>query len=173
MGVHLHKHSFQFVNALTDFSLASLPAATRPHFSVNNEWDKFYQWLAGQPEHTTVVVDGLCSLLDQGKQVDQVVEVFDCCRRISELKGGRLVLSVFLDEFSEPLVRALTRRSHYVFSFDGLVSGASADVSGQLTVVPGHLNCQTTSAFKPVLLHYKVADTTVQFFSPGQARTVL
>ncbi|ORX71069.1 hypothetical protein DL89DRAFT_321519 [Linderina pennispora] len=138
MGVHRPK--IHFVNALTDFSLDALPSATRPKLT----------WLAGQPENTTLVVDGLCSLMDQGMSAVQA------------LLGGRLVVSVFLDEFTEKLVRALARRSHYVFNFEGLASGASSDVSGQLT-----------ATFKPVHLHYKVADTAVQFFSPGQSRTVL
>ncbi|KAJ1954764.1 Elongator subunit elp6 [Linderina pennispora] len=171
MGVHRPK--IHFVNALTDFSLDALPSATRPKLTVNGDWPRFYQWLAGQPENTTLVVDGLCSLMDQGMSAAQAAGVFDTCRRITELLGGRLVVSVFLDEFTEKLVRALVRRSHYVFNFEGLASGASSDVSGQLTAVPGHLNCQTAKAFKPVHLHYKVADTAVQFFSPGQSRTVL
>ncbi|KAI8320326.1 hypothetical protein GQ54DRAFT_298712 [Martensiomyces pterosporus] len=176
MGINLTKHKIQFVNALTQAPLSALPSATRPHYTLS-EWPEFFAWLAQQPP-SVLIIDGLCSLLDQGRTVDEAVWFFGACQRITEEKregGARLVANVFLDEFTELLVRSVVRKAHYFFNFEALSSGASTDVSGQLTVVPGHLNCQLRSEkqFKPVLLHYKVTDTTVQFFSPGQARTVL
>ncbi|KAI9505403.1 Elongator subunit elp6 [Coemansia spiralis] len=186
MGVNLGKHKFQFVNALTRVDLASLPPATRPHFTVE-KWPEFFRWLNEQPDNCTLVVDGLCSLLDQGYDCDFAMWVFDSCQRIIEGKAkkgaARLVVNLFLDDFSELLVRSLMRRSHYFFSFESLSSGSSTEVAGQLTVVPGHLHCQiqsdnsgtlqTQKLFKSVLLHYRVSDTTVEFFSPGQSRMVL
>ncbi|KAJ1666256.1 Elongator subunit elp6 [Coemansia sp. RSA 1813] len=186
MGVNLAKQrGFQFVNALTlkNVDYSDLPAATRPHFTVT-EWSGFFRWLCdSQPPGCTLIIDGLCSLLDQGFGCDFVSGIVDTCQRIIEDKAiksngaARLVIMLFLDDFTEPLVRSLIRRSHYFFNFEGLSSGSSTEVAGQLTVVPGHLYChiqaQSSGKFKPVLLHYRVSDTTVEFFSPGQSRMVL
>ncbi|KAJ2820060.1 Elongator subunit elp6 [Coemansia erecta] len=177
MGVNMTRHRLQFVSGLVSADFSALPPATRPHFALD-EWPEFFQWLDAQPP-SLVIIDGLCSLLDQGHSVDRVLQFFVSCQRIVEAKaeGGHaaLVVNVLLDEFSELLVRSMIRRAHYFFSFEALASGASSDVSGQLTVVPGHLHCQIqeTQAFKPALLHYRVSDATVQFFSPGQSSTVL
>ncbi|KAJ2556354.1 Elongator subunit elp6 [Coemansia sp. RSA 1933] len=181
MGVNLTKQSgFQFVNALRPVPVDELPMATRPHYSVT-EWNEFFGWLERMPG-CTLVIDGLCSLLDQGHSCDFVLGIVHACQRIVDNKvseGGnaRLVVTMFLDDYSEPLARSLVRISHYLFSFEGLSSGSSTEVAGQLTVVPGHLFCriQTLPAksFKPVLLHYRVSDTSVEFFSPGQSRMVL
>ncbi|KAJ1826955.1 hypothetical protein LPJ56_001923 [Coemansia sp. RSA 2599] len=115
-------------------------------------------------------------MLDLGEDVEVVVDFVGRCKRIVESNGGRLVVGLFLDEFTHPLVCRLVRLAHYYLGFEPLVSGSSSDVSGQLTVVPGHLYCQvhdSAQEFKPMLLHYRVSDTTVQFFSPGQSRIVL
>ncbi|KAJ1732570.1 Elongator subunit elp6 [Coemansia sp. Benny D160-2] len=203
MGVNLARHPgrFQFVDALTPAPVGAelagsgmVATATRPHFSVPDraDWSGFFGWLAdAQPPGCTVVVDGLCSLLDQGLGCDFAVGFVDTCRRIVEAKAARgagaarLVATLFLDDFSEALARSLVRRSHYVLSFEALASGSSTEVAGQLTVVPGHLFChiqkkereaeekQPAAEFKPALLHYRVSDTTVEFFSPGQSRMVL
>ncbi|KAJ2714472.1 Elongator subunit elp6 [Coemansia spiralis] len=177
MGVAVAQRNFSFVNGLVQADFSNLPPATRPHFTLR-EWPEFFAWLAAQPP-SVLLIDGLCTLLDLGHSCAAVVDFFAACQRIVEDKqAGQsgLVVNILVDDFSEPLARALIRRSHYVFSFEGLASGASNDVSGQLTVAPGHLLCQVPSAargFKPALLHYQVADTTVQFFSPGQSSTVL
>ncbi|KAJ2295073.1 Elongator subunit elp6 [Coemansia sp. RSA 2706] len=180
MGVNLARHKLQFVNGLVQADFSALPPATRPHFTLD-KWPEFFQWLNEQPP-SLLIIDGLCSLLDQGFSMSQVLQFFVSCQRIAETKaeldGGYagLVVNVLLDEFSELLVRSMIRRSHYFFSFEGLSSGASNDVSGQLTVIPGHLHCQIQTQakdFKPALLHYRVSDVTVQFFSPGQSSTVL
>ncbi|KAJ1882401.1 Elongator subunit elp6 [Coemansia sp. RSA 1722] len=115
-------------------------------------------------------------MLDLGEDLDTVVEFVTCCKRIVEGNGGRFVVGMFLDEFTQPLVCRLVGFAHYYLGFEPLSSGSSSDVSGQLTVVPGHLYCQihdSSQEFKPMLLHYRVSDTTVQFFSPGQSRIVL
>ncbi|KAJ1800163.1 Elongator subunit elp6 [Coemansia sp. RSA 2399] len=183
MGVNLTKQQeFQFVNALTPAGLdcSELPAATRPHYTVT-EWTQFFGWLNQLPA-CTLIIDGLCSLLDQGYECDYVLRIADTCQRIVGDKASgdgraRLVITMFLDDFTEPLVRSLIRRSHYFFSFEGLSSGSSTEVAGRLTVVPGHLHCRiqtkASGKFKPVLLHYKISDTSVEFFSPGQSRMVL
>ncbi|KAJ1727715.1 Elongator subunit elp6 [Coemansia biformis] len=177
MGVNLSQHKLQFVNGLVQTDLSSLPAATRPHYTLG-EWPEFYAWLASQPP-SVLVVDGLCTLLDLGHTCASVIGFVNACQRIVEDKRDGhcgLVVNMLLDEFSEPLARALIRRAHYAFNFEGLASGASIDVSGQLTVAPGHLLCQVPAAardFKPALLHYRVSDTTVQFFAPGQPSIVL
>ncbi|KAJ2660869.1 Elongator subunit elp6 [Coemansia sp. RSA 1200] len=194
MGVNLARQpGFQFVDALTSAGVGLagselVAAATRPHFAVADraDWSGFFRWLAhSQPPGCTVVVDGLCSLLDQGFGCAFVVNFVDTCRRIIEAKAAqntgaaRLVATLFLDDFSEALARSLIRRSHYFLSFEALASGSSTEVAGQLTVVPGHLFChiqeeeQSAAKFKPALLHYRVSDTTVEFFSPGQSRMVL
>ncbi|KAJ2693108.1 hypothetical protein H4218_006163 [Coemansia sp. IMI 209128] len=180
MGVNLLNHQIQFVNALRPLDLTSLPPATRPHFTLGaqDQWPRFFEWLAEQPP-SVVVIDGLCSLLDQGHGLDTVLSFFTRCQSVVEsggLAGARLVVNMFVDdEGTEPLAYAVVRRSHYVLSFEALSSGASSDVSGQLTAVAGHLLCQLpdSKSFKPTALHYKVSDTTVQFFSPGQSRIVL
>lgn len=178
MGVNLTKHPIKFVNALTDphTDLTSLPPATRPHFTLSHP-DEFFQWLKDQPA-CVFIIDGLCSMLDQGHTTEEVLRFFCICQRIMEDQGSRLVVNIFADEFTEVLLRSLIRRCHYVFCFEGLSSGTSTDVSGQLTVVPGHRYCQLVSAddakrWKSMLLHYKVSDTLVQFFSPGQSSIVL
>ncbi|KAJ2744577.1 Elongator subunit elp6 [Coemansia sp. BCRC 34301] len=174
MGVNLLNQPIKFVNALSTHDTSGLPPATRPHFTIT-EWPIFLEWLEGQPPGV-VIVDGLCSLLDQGWGLDAVVAVFVACQRIVESQGGRLVVNLFADdEDSELLAHAVLRRAHYTLSLEGLASGASSDVSGQLTAVAGHLHCQLSEgkAFKPTILHYKVSDTTVSFFSPGQSRIVL
>ncbi|KAJ2910339.1 Elongator subunit elp6, partial [Coemansia aciculifera] len=181
MGRNLQNHTpHQFVNALSthqDFS--ALPAATRPHYTVT-EWPAFFQWLESQ-EPALVIIDGLCSLLDQGHSVKEAMGFFAACQRVVEGWGSeqaRFVVNLFADDegTAEELAYAVLRRSHYALSFEALASGASSDVSGQLTAVAGHLHCQLlkeSRAFKPTVLHYKVSDTTVLFFSPGQSRIVL
>ncbi|KAJ2831259.1 hypothetical protein GGI24_001633 [Coemansia furcata] len=169
MGVSAQ--SLHFVNALIPADLSSLPPATRPHYTLG-EWPEFFAWLAERPPGV-VIIDGLCSLLDQGRDAQAF---FAGCQRVVEAQeGGRLVVNMFVDdENSELLAHAMVRRSHYVLSCAALASGASNDVSGQLTAVAGHLLCQLPrGSFKPMDLHYKVSDTTVQFFSPGQSRIVL
>ncbi|KAJ2483691.1 Elongator subunit elp6 [Coemansia sp. RSA 2131] len=176
MGVHTNRHDLKFVNALARGDFSQLPQATRPHFTLN-EWPEFFQWLCEQPP-STVILDGVCSLLDVGHSENSVMQFIGSCQRIVEEKAqsgyAALVVNVLLDEFSESLVRSVVRRAHFLFSFEGLASGASSGVSGQLTVVPGHLFCQLQQrTFSPALLHYQVSDATVQFFSPGQSSTVL
>ncbi|KAJ2485959.1 Elongator subunit elp6 [Coemansia sp. RSA 2050] len=180
MGVNLLNHQIQFVNALRPIDLSSLPPATRPHFTLGSydQWPEFYAWLEEQPP-SVVVIDGLCSLLDQGHSLDTALSFFTRCQSVIEaggLAGARLVVNMLVDdEGTEPLAYAVVRRSHYVLSFKALSSGASSDISGQLTAVAGHLHCQlpASKSFKPMVLHYKVSDTTVLFFSPGQSRIVL
>ncbi|KAJ2798890.1 Elongator subunit elp6 [Coemansia guatemalensis] len=182
MGVNASKHKLQFVNGLVETDLSSLPPATRPHFTLSADWQEFYSWLNAQPP-SLLIIDGLCSLLDLGHDVKTVMSFFTACQQIvgdwSVRAGGGyagLVANMLLDEFTELLAKSLIRRSHYFFNFEDLESGASTDVSGQLTAIPGHLHCQIQNSgnkFKPALLHYKVADTTVQFFSPGQSSTIL
>ncbi|KAJ2721490.1 Elongator subunit elp6 [Coemansia sp. Benny D115] len=179
MGVNLAaKNKIKFVNGLTHQQLDNLPPQTRPDYTLINttqEWHLFFEWLENtQPQ--VLLIDGLCSLLDMGVSVDAATWFFECCQRIVERAGGRLVVAMYLDEFSEPLARRIVRLAHYVLSMQELLSGASSDVSGQLTAVPGHLYSQVHDArseFKPISLHYRVSDTTVQFFSPGQSHTVL
>ncbi|KAJ2883834.1 Elongator subunit elp6 [Coemansia aciculifera] len=180
MGVNLANHQIQFVNALLPLDLSSLPAATRPHFTLGpkEQWPEFLKWLESQPP-SVIIIDGLCSLLDQGHDLSTALWFFTACQRIvesHEVSGARLVANMFVDDDNtEPLAHAVIRRSHYVLSFEALASGASSDVSGQLTAVAGHLHCQlpASKTFKPTVLHYKVSDTTVLFFSPGQSRIVL
>ncbi|PIA12748.1 hypothetical protein COEREDRAFT_12275 [Coemansia reversa NRRL 1564] len=182
MGVNASRHKLQFVNGLVETDLSSLPPTTRPHFTLGADWTEFYSWLKSQPP-SLLIIDGLCSLLDLGHDVKVVMSFFTACQQIVENWQVRsddgyagLVANMLLDEFTELLARSLIRRSHYFFNFEDLESGASTDVSGQLTAIPGHLHCQIqsgSSKFKPALLHYKVTDTTVQFFSPGQSSTIL
>ncbi|KAJ2811113.1 hypothetical protein H4S07_002264, partial [Coemansia furcata] len=127
MGVNAQ--SLQFVNALIPADLSSLPPATRPHYTLG-EWPEFFAWLAERPPGV-VIIDGLCSLLDQGRDAQGF---FAGCQRIVEAQKGRLVVNMFVDdENSELLAHAVVRRSHYVLSCAALASGASNDVSGQLT----------------------------------------
>ncbi|KAI9471282.1 Elongator subunit elp6 [Coemansia sp. RSA 990] len=178
MGVNLTRHKFQFVNALLQADFSELPQPTRPHYTLA-KWPAFFEWLNEQPP-SMVIVDGLCALLDQGHTVNQVLQFMLSCQRIVETKAessfAALAINVFLDEFSEVLVRSMIRRAHFMFNFTGLSSGASSDVAGQLTVIPGHLHFRIQDKlqeFKPSALHYRVSDATVQFFSPGQSSVVL
>ncbi|KAI7822765.1 hypothetical protein BX661DRAFT_58080 [Kickxella alabastrina] len=203
------KTKFKFVNALAttmvgqkEGGLEALPLVTRPDYTLRRgEWSGFFQWLSdqttiaaaaaaaatveveqGEQGGVVLVVDGLCSLVDLGMDISEVVWFMDCCRRVLGSKG-RIVVGVLLDEFTEDLVRELVRKSHYYFGFTALVSGSSRDISGQVTVVPGQLYCQLQNLqnnsggggreFKPLVLHYCVSDTNVQFFSPGQSHIVL
>ncbi|KAJ2007007.1 hypothetical protein GGI04_001683 [Coemansia thaxteri] len=178
MGVNLaSQQNLQFVSALaapvSQDLLSNLPPATRPHFVLDpDNWPAFFNWLNAQPP-SLLIIDGLCSLLDQGMAADRALSFFKACQS----SAAKLVVCMFADdETSVPLAHAIVRRCHHVFSFDGLVSGASTDVSGQLTVVGGHLLCQLPNeqrSFKPVVLHYKISDSSVHFFSPGQSRIVL
>ncbi|KAJ1859810.1 Elongator subunit elp6 [Coemansia sp. RSA 2703] len=175
MGVNLSKHSgMHFINGLTQNDLSSLPAATRPALTLHNKWVEFFHYLSGLPG-CTLILDGLCLLADtQG--LEKAVWFFEACQRIVEQTGGRLVVNVYLDEWTEQLVKRLIRRAHYYLAFEALGSGTAAEVSGQLKAAPAHLYCQISArekGFKPAMLHYKVSDSTVQFFSPGQSRIVL
>ncbi|KAJ2076604.1 Elongator subunit elp6 [Coemansia sp. RSA 988] len=182
MGVNVSKHKLQFVNGLVEADLSNLPPATQPHFTLGADWADFYGWLKDQSP-SLLIIDGLCSLLDLGHNVKRVMSFFTACQQIVEdwsvrSDGGYtgFVANILLDEFTELLAKSLIRKSHYFFNFEDLESGASTDVSGQLTAIPGHLHCQIqngSSKFRPALLHYKVTDTTVQFFSPGQSSTIL
>ncbi|KAJ2572303.1 Elongator subunit elp6 [Coemansia sp. RSA 1836] len=172
MGVNLSTQPLQFVNALSTHDTGVLPPTTRPHFTIQ-EWPVFFDWLKEQ-KPAVVIIDGLCSLVDQG--LDALRFFVECQRIVESWATGSLVVNMFVDdEGSESLAHCVLRRAHYALSLEGLASGASTDVSGQLTAVAGHLHCQLleSKAFKPTALHYKVSDTTVLFFSPGQSRIVL
>ncbi|KAJ1642845.1 Elongator subunit elp6 [Coemansia asiatica] len=177
-GINQTKHKTIFINALnTQNDLgATLPQVTRPDYTLRRtEWPEFFKFLDSFKQ-CTLFIDGVCSLLDLGEDVEVVGDFVVGCKRIVEGNNGRLIVGLFLDEFTDPLVSRLVRSAHYYLGFEPLASGSSADVSGQLTVVPGHLYCQvhdSSQEFKPMLLHYRVSDTTVQFFSPGQSRIVL
>jgi hypothetical protein len=72
-------------------------------------------------------------------------------------------------------MKLVSRLAHVVLAVQGLESGVSRDVHGQVTLMRGVVKMDVTraSTFHPRLLHYRLLENGAQFFAPGYAASVI
>ncbi|KAI8830848.1 hypothetical protein BC829DRAFT_494647 [Chytridium lagenaria] len=118
-----------------------------------------------------IVVDDLSSLLSMGFGAMDVFRFFMALREyIHEVNGTLVVLlhadrTTLVDVGQINLIQQIRNVCDFGLAVEGLESGFTDGVSGQLSIIRG-LRLNDTK-FIPQTLLYSVAETGVKFFAPG------
>ncbi|KAJ1921324.1 Ubx domain-containing protein [Mycoemilia scoparia] len=129
-----------------------------------------------------LIIDDINIMLDVGVPLYAVQTFIQACQSMAAQNDGVLVILAHADEelreeYVEPFddlasfLGNMYQLSDYVLQLDGLTTGYSHDVSGQLTAARGSL-CKD-SDFQPTVLHYSIQEKGTKFFAPGAAHDVL
>ncbi|KAI9599589.1 hypothetical protein BDF19DRAFT_462272 [Syncephalis fuscata] len=130
---------------------------------------------------TVVVVDDLTALLFAGCPVQIVVGFARILRRLCDTHQINLVilahddLTFEADAEHDLCMKLIARLPHTILAVQGLESGVSRDVHGQITLMRGAASVETdrSTKFHPRLLHYRLLENGAQFFAPGYASSVI
>ncbi|XP_035661620.1 elongator complex protein 6-like [Branchiostoma floridae] len=130
---------------------------------------------------TLLLVDDLSVLLSLGMSVKDVSDFVHYCRVLmcpSQQSQGAMVTLVHKDadvedeEYSS-LFRHMAYHSTVHLAVEGLSSGYSRDVHGQVTVTFRNVLDPSQPQTRKRRLQYKVEERNVSFFAPGTSRAVL
>ncbi|RKP22459.1 hypothetical protein SYNPS1DRAFT_31944 [Syncephalis pseudoplumigaleata] len=135
----------------------------------------------GSTARTAIIIDDVTALLFAGCPVQTLVAFVRAVRRLCDTHGVNLVILAHDDLTFESDVehdlclRMVARLPHVVLAVQGLDSGVSRDVHGQVTLMRGAARMDTARAatFHPRLLHYRLLENGAQFFAPGYAASVI
>ncbi|KAJ8020657.1 Elongator complex protein 6 [Holothuria leucospilota] len=139
------------------------------------------QSTSSTPSPVSVVIDDLSLLMSLGFKAQAITEFIHYCRtalwKLSQ-NAGNLVTLVHddadgLDDDASHLVIALSHQTDMLIKVEGLTSGFSKDVHGQVTIVHRGLHQSTPGRRKATSVHYKILDKTVSFFPMGTSSAVL
>lgn len=125
-----------------------------------------------------LIIDDLTLLLHSGYPLINIVLFLQQLKQALLKKQGSLLFvihgdAVLIDEGSQwdVFVRTILREADVILRMEGLGSGASRDVHGQLHICRGSTN--TDPSFKSSLLQYKVVDNGATFFAKGLGNGVI
>ncbi|KAJ1675137.1 Elongator subunit elp6 [Spiromyces aspiralis] len=129
-----------------------------------------------------MLIDDITVLMDIGAPLGVVQSFVHACRTLVSKHGGSLIVLTHADEpirgeYGEPIdpvagvIGYLHGCADYILQLEGLASGRSRDVSGQLIAARGPL-CASES-FQPIVLHYSIHEKGARFFAPGASQAVL
>ncbi|TPX72172.1 hypothetical protein SpCBS45565_g00617 [Spizellomyces sp. 'palustris'] len=123
-----------------------------------------------------IVIDDLNMLLYSGVPLGDLLTCISSLNSYVAQHNGCLVVLVHNDTSSgdvrqAAMCKSLSHLADYVLEVQGLESGATQGLHGQLTLGRGPL--LNDPSFSPHVLHYRLADSGVQFFKKGYSTGVL
>ncbi|XP_071854590.1 elongator complex protein 6-like isoform X2 [Apostichopus japonicus] len=129
----------------------------------------------------SVIIDDLSVLMALGFHVQAIAEFIHYCRvtlKTLTQSSGNLVSLVHNDidvgdEDSLKLTNVLSHQADILIQIEGLTSGFSKDVHGQMTIINRSLQHNTPGRRKASSFHYKILDKTVSLFPIGTSSAVL
>ncbi|RUS13699.1 hypothetical protein BC937DRAFT_94904, partial [Endogone sp. FLAS-F59071] len=201
-GVNLQQakqsHNLAFIDALTHLNRAPsslpplssqppIPSVPTAVLAASANLRSFYNTLyaALDGDRPLVILDDASVLLWSGYDVMDVVGFVRALRVLLQKRNGTLITLIHADEqlASDPaqdaFVPSVLGMADLVLSIQGLGSGFSKDVHGQLSIIHGaqytlRIPSLTTPPLPiPQSVHYKILDNTVQFFARGISEGVL
>lgn len=131
---------------------------------------------AKQSSNPLVIIDDVNVLVWGGFPVSEVLSLLHNIRVLVESFNGTLVSVLHADEEgnddeeSDSFVRSVLSRADIVLMVEGLQSGHSRDVHGQLSIINGP---KQRGVVEAQALHYRLMDNNCTFFAKGIAQGVL
>ncbi|XP_019618100.1 PREDICTED: elongator complex protein 6-like [Branchiostoma belcheri] len=130
---------------------------------------------------TLLLVDDLSVLVSLGMSVKDVADFMHYCRVLMcpTLQSQGAIVSLVHkdadveDEENSTLFRHMAYHSTVHLAVEGLSSGYSRDVHGQVTVTFRNVQDPSQPQTRMKTLQYKVEERNVSFFAPGTSRAVL